>query len=78
MPSQVICQPKFTTKAASTKHPVVPQLIRAMVSVVLWFALVREMRIWIDFDSLPSTNIGTIEREGDPDAETVFLFKNPL
>jgi len=65
------------TKAVLTKHPEALQLMRASVSAVLRFAPVREMGIWIDFDSLPATNTGTIEREGETDAEAVLLFKNP-
>jgi len=63
---------------ASTKHSESLQSTRALVSVVLQFAPVREMGSWIDFDSLPATNTGAIEKEGDTDAEAVLLFKNLL
>ena len=51
--------------------------MRASVPVVLRFAPVRKMEIWIDFDSLLATKTGAIERAGETDAEAVLLFKNP-
>jgi len=63
------------TKAVSTKHPEALQSMKATVLVVLQFAQVKEMEIWIDFDSLPATNTGTIDKEGDADAKAVLLFK---
>jgi len=45
------------------KHPEALQSTRATVSAVLWFAPVREMGIWIDFDFLPQIQAQSFEKE---------------
>jgi len=52
-------------RIASMKYLEAPQSTRATVSAVLWFAPVREIGIWIDFDSLLATHTGTIKRGED-------------